>query len=119
MNINTLGVDGEMLVCAYVKQNGMEILERNYRFGKEEIDIIARDGDTIAFIEVKSRTSVQFGRPEEAVTRTKQRTIAKVALAYIRQHRLFNSRVRFDVAAVLNGQIKYIKYAFDTTGMFE
>lgn len=118
MSNTSVGADGEMLVCAFVEKQGMHVIERNWRCGHEEADIIARDGDTLCFIEVKTRATAAHGLPQEAVTRTKQRAIARVALGYIKTKRLFDCRVRFDVAAVLGGEINYIKNAFDTTGFF-
>lgn len=117
MSTKELGAEGEKLISEYIQKLGMRVLERNYHFGHEEIDIIARDGDTVAFIEVKTRTSDRFGRPEEAVTKAKQRAIVRTAMGYMKVKRLFESRVRFDVAAVMNGEIRYIKNAFDATGL--
>jgi len=118
MSTTISGADGEMLACAYIEKQGMRIVERNCRMGHEEIDIIARDGDVLCFIEVKARSTARFGLPQEAVTRSKQASVARAAMGYIKKKRLFNTRVRFDVAAVLDGEITYIKNAFDTTGLF-
>ena len=110
------GSDGEMLACVYIKNLGMEILERNYHFGHCEIDIIARDGNTLVFIEVKSRSNINYGVPEAAVTKTKQRRIIYAAQGYIKTKRFFGRSMRFDVISIINGKVtKYIKSAFDTT----
>ena len=117
MNPTSAGQWGEELVCGYIHEIGMQILKRNYRCGREEIDIIARDGDVTVFIEVKQRENTLKGLPQEAVTRFKQRAIIRTALGYMKQNHLLNSRVRFDVAAVLGSDITYIKNAFDATGV--
>ena len=117
MNPTSAGRWGEELVCGYIHEMEMRILKRNYRFGREEIDIIARDGDVTVFIEVKQRENTLKGLPQEAVTRFKQRAIIRTALGYMKQNHLLDSRVRFDVAAVLGSDITYIKNAFDATGV--
>ena len=118
LNVNTrqAGNDGEDFACAYIQEQGMKILVRNFRFGREEIDIIAKDGDIVVFIEVKARQSAAMGRPEEAVTAQKRRAIIYAATGYLKQNRLLESRIRFDVAAICGREIKYIKAAFDGTG---
>lgn len=117
MNTHRLGDEGEDFTCEYITRMGMKILARNYRFGKEEIDIIARDGKTCVFIEVKARNADLHGMPAEAVTPYKQRAIARTALAYLKTHALLDCSVRFDVAAIYQGKMDYIKNAFDTTGI--
>ncbi|MBQ5769863.1 MAG: YraN family protein, partial [Clostridia bacterium] len=78
-----------------------------------EIDLIAKDKDTIVFIEVKARESFVKGSPAEAVTKTKQRRIIQTALMYLKENHIHTARMRFDVVAVLGGEIKYIPSAFD------
>ena len=116
MNTRQSGNDGEDFACAYIQEQGMKVIARNYRFGREEIDIIAQDGDIIAFVEVKARQSEAKGRPEEAVTRQKRRSIIYAATGYLKKNNLLESRIRFDVAAICGREIKYIKAAFDSTG---
>ena len=112
-----IGSGAETLAAAYIEENGMKLLARNFHFGREEIDLIARDGGTLVFIEVKYRFDTRRGLPAEAVNKTKQRSIARAAVYYMKTNGLLNSRVRFDVAAVLGDEITYIKNAFDTTSM--
>ncbi len=77
------------------------VVERGFRFGRGEIDVIARDGPTLVFVEVKTRTDPDLGFPEEAVTPSKRRQIRKVALGYLLEHPdLFDVPCRFDVVAV-------------------
>jgi putative endonuclease len=95
---------------------GMEILETGYRYGRGEIDIIARDGDVLVFCEVKARTSDLFGPPECAITPRKQAQVRKIATAYLYEHALHEQECRFDVVAIqLHGNsadYRYFKNAF-------
>ncbi len=115
-NTRRAGSEGEDFACGYITEQGMKILERNYHFGREEIDIIAKDNGVVAFIEVKARKNADKGLPEEAVTKAKQRAIIHAAFGYLKSNHLLDSRVRFDVAAITGQKIKYIKGAFDATG---
>ena len=117
MNTKIIGDFGEDYVCSYIREQGMRVLARNFRFGREEIDIIAEDKGAIVFIEVKARSGVLYGLPAEAVNKTKQRSIIRAAVGYLKSNKLTDRRVRFDVASVLDNELKYIKSAFDTTGM--
>ncbi len=107
-----LGKKGEKLVEEYLKKQGCRILHRNFRTPFGEADIIAQDGDEIAFIEVKARTSSKYGAPKEAVGKEKQRRYRKIAQVYwlkIGEE----PNARFDVAEVFaDGSIEYYKYAF-------
>lgn len=110
-----LGRDGEDLAVQFLRRKGYHIVERNFKFGRGEIDIIARDGKTLVFVEVKSRRSGRFGPPEEAVGRRKQRQLARLALAYIQRERLYlRVDCRFDVVAVSyeDQTIRLIRNAF-------
>jgi len=105
------------MAAAYLQEAGYQILERNYRCPFGEIDIIAREDDTLVFVEVKSRRSENFGLPQLAVGPEKQRRISKTSLYYLQSHRLDASNVRFDVVAILlrpnNPSIELIKDAFE------
>ena len=81
--IKRLGVSGEDLACRMLLDRGYELLERNFRSGHKEVDIICRDGDDIRFVEVKARKEPVEGEPWEAVTPAKQRRIGRVAAAYL------------------------------------
>ena len=101
---------GESLAAAHLKARGYDILERNYRAVRGEIDLIAQDGDFIVFVEVKTRRSLKFGLPQAAVTTQKQRQISKVASAYLQAKNLFDAPCRFDVIAIhLSAQLKLLK----------
>lgn len=91
---------GEDLACRELETRGYEILARRYRRPAGEIDIIARDGQTTVFIEVKAREGRDFGEPVDAITPWKRRKISRVALEYIARHHLDNAPCRFDVVSV-------------------
>lgn len=95
---------GESLAIGHLKKNGYQILDRNYRNRFGEIDVIARQGETIVFVEVKSRSSAQYGGAKAAVDRAKQRKISRVALGYLKQKRQTGKKARFDVVCVDAGQ---------------
>jgi len=113
---------GESLAVAHLKARGYDILERNYRAVRGEIDLIAQDGDFIVFVEVKTRRSLKFGLPQTAVTTRKQRQISKVALAYLQAKNLFDAPCRFDVIAIHVSpqlallKLEHIESAFEFQG---
>jgi putative endonuclease len=96
-----LGRSGEDVAAAYLRKKKFRIVCRGFRFHKGEIDIIARDGDTLVFIEVKTRRNRRFGRPEEAVTPPKQNQIRRLAEAYLALNDLADVPCRFDVLSLL------------------
>ena len=95
-----LGKSGEDLACAELERRGYAILERRYRTRVGEIDIIARDKETIVFVEVKARVSDDFGGGAAAITGWKQRRVAQMAVDYLSRHRLHDRPCRFDVVTV-------------------
>ncbi len=112
-----LGKRGEDLALRFLKKNGYRIIERNYVCKLGEIDIIAREKDTLAFIEVKTRRSTAFGPPQLAVNSAKQMQLSRAALYFLKEKRLGDVKARFDVVAILLGtegeEIELIKNAFD------
>lgn len=101
---------GESLAAKHLKARGYRILAQNYRARRGEIDLIARDGEFIVFVEVKTRRSLKFGLPQAAVTLQKQRQISKVALAYLQSRNLLDAPCRFDVIAIhLSPQLELLK----------
>lgn len=112
---NTLGKQGEEEAVIFLEKNGYTILERNWRYNNIEIDIIAANKDFVVFIEVKTRTSINWGTPEESVNSKKIRRIVVAADYYIQENN-YNLPVRFDIISILNkGQnfeIKHIDDAF-------
>lgn len=112
MNKRKLGNDYEDKACEYLKSIGYKILERNFRSKKGEIDIIAKDGETIVFVEVKYRQSNIFGYSVEAVGFKKQMVIYKVAESYLNYTKRVEVPCRFDVIGFDNEKINHIKNAF-------
>ena len=112
---NDLGKNGENVAANYLLRNGYVILERNWRYNRDEIDIIARDQEWLVIVEVKTRTSAWFGEPETSVTPSKQRSLVRAAEGYI-QERNFRGETRFDVIGVLFDKrqisLNHIKDAF-------
>ena len=96
-----LGKEGEKLAIKHLKAQGCTILQRNYRQKAGEIDIIAEDADSLVFVEVKTRRSLQFGQPYEAVTHHKQQQLQRVAQDYLSRNGIVNRAVRFDVISIL------------------
>ena len=111
------GKKGEELAVVHLQQLGYRILERNYRCPFGEIDIVARDKDTIVFVEVKSRKTEEYGDPELAVGRTKQRKMIQVALCYLAREKDSPVKARFDVVAIKmlrdRTEVKLIQDAFE------
>ena len=118
MNKRAFGNEGEQTACDFLSARGWQVLDRNVRRGRGEIDIIARRKNVTAFIEVKRRTTAAFGAPAEAVNLEKQRRIAQAAALYMQEKGLEDARVRFDVIEILPGEIRHIEGAFDATGLF-
>ncbi len=112
----TLGIKGEAAAVSFLKKQDFTILETNYRTKSGEIDIIAKEGDTTCFIEVKTRRSLKKGLPKEAITWAKQQKIIQSATFYLKKKGLLNSRIRFDVIEVREKDnifdINLIKHAF-------
>jgi putative endonuclease len=100
-----------------LKQKGYRVIERNYVCKIGEMDIIAKEKDTLVFVEVKARTSTTFGPPQLAVNPSKQMQLSKVALNFLKEKKLEDVKARFDVVAILLGargeEIELIKDAFD------
>lgn len=100
---NELGTLGEELACRFLEEKGYQLLEKNWRFSRAEVDIIAKDGDILVFIEVKTRSSEYFGKPEEFVSAQKETLISDAAAVYMEKigHEW---EIRFDIIAVLHNQ---------------
>ena len=95
-----LGVVGEELAAAALVARGYAILERRYATERGEIDIIAEDGDTLVFVEVRARATGEFGGAAESVTIAKQRQVARMAVEYLSRHHIAERPCRFDVVAI-------------------
>jgi putative endonuclease len=112
-----LGRRGEEAAIAFLEKNGYRILQKNYVCKMGEVDIIAKEKDTLAFIEVKTRSSTTFGPPELAVNASKQMQLSKAAISFLKEKRLEGMKARFDVVAILlrpdGDRIELIRDAFD------
>ena len=100
MNKTSLGKYGEDLAVGFLKKQGYVILDRNFRIRGGEIDIIAIDGKVVVYVEVKTRSSHQFGRPEESVTYSKLRFLERASKFYRANHKNLPEQERIDVLAV-------------------
>jgi putative endonuclease len=114
-----LALRGEALAETELRRKGYEIVARGWRWHRYEIDLIARKGNTVAIVEVKTRTGDRFGTPQEAVPRWKQKRIATAARVFIRKHRLEGCLTRFDIMAIVVREetavrIEHIENAFQS-----
>lgn len=111
------GKEGEDIAVHYLSEQGYRILVRNYRTKVGEIDIIAREGNTLVFVEVKARSGARFGLPQDAVDLRKQTKLSRVAMGYLRHKNVLPCACRFDVVAVVAREGKFkvelIRNAFD------
>ena len=112
---NELGKKGEELAVQFLTEKGYEILERNWRNNHKEIDIIAKDGEELVIVEVKTRRNGDYGEPDAAVTHQKQTRLIYAANAYIFTNHL-NCNTRFDIISIIynddNPEIEHIEDAF-------
>ena len=110
-----LGKKGEQLAIDFLSDRGYSIIERNFRYDKAEIDIIAKKGTTLAIVEVKARSSLDFGNPQDFVTPRQIQNIVKAADHYICSNDL-DLEVRFDIIAVVKGynsfEVEHLENAF-------
>jgi putative endonuclease len=113
------GKMGEALAVKHLKKRGYKILCVNYKTPLGEIDIIAKDKETLVFVEVKSRSTSSYGSAKQAVTSDKQKRISKNALYYLKTTSQMNARARFDVVAIHSSnetcEVEIIKNAFGLT----
>jgi putative endonuclease len=112
-----LGRSGESVALEYLKAKKYKIVEKGFRFLRGEIDIIAYDGRTLVFVEVKTRKSVKFSQPEESITPAKRKQLRKVAQGYLLRRNIQDVECRFDVLSLtfddLEGYtVKHISDAF-------
>lgn len=116
MDDKQLGMAGETAAIRYLQNHHYTLLARNFRTAYGEIDIIAGDGDTIVFVEVKTRTSRHYGRPCEAVSLAKQQKIIRMAKTYLCRYQAWDRPCRFDVIEVFaarhTARIHHIRHAF-------
>ncbi len=120
-----LAIRGEDAAASYLRRRGYRILGRRLRSDLGEIDLVALDGRTVVFVEVKTRHSAEGDHPAEAVDRAKQRRLTRLAVAYLKRHGLLESPARFDVVAVTwppterRPAIEHIAGAYEAVGRWE
>jgi putative endonuclease len=124
MHTTELGTNGEDIAARFLEDLGYRILERNYRFDRAEVDLICFEpatdyaaGGQLVFVEVKTRRGERFGRPEDALTEAKKKSLLRAAEAYLHERRLDGSPCRFDVVAIALDQadgmdLQHFKDAF-------
>ena len=112
MQRQALGIQGENLAVDELERRGYAILARRYRTRHGEIDIVARDGETIVFVEVKVKDTAEFGSAAEAVDARKQQRIVSMAVDYLARNRLTGKPCRFDVVAIDGLVLTYYRGAF-------
>jgi putative endonuclease len=115
MNHDELGLLGEKLACKYLVKNGYKIIDKNWRYGRNEIDIVAEFNDKLIIVEVKTRQTAEIGEPWRAVTKGKQKTIIKVAHAYLVQNEI-DLETQFDIISIVYNSfrcdLEHIQCAF-------
>lgn len=118
-----LGQKGERRAASFLSKKGIKVLARGVANPFGEIDLVALDGDTIVFVEVRTRRTTDAGHPAETITPQKQSRLTRAALAYLKQNKLLDHRSRFDVVAILwpdgskSPQIEHYKNAFEPVGL--
>lgn len=100
MSNRSVGDNAETLACTYLSQNGYKVIERNFQIRGGEIDIVAREGEILIFVEVKARYSHKYGLPEESITYFKIKALKKTALFYITKIKWGNNPYRFDLLTI-------------------
>lgn len=112
---NELGKKGEQLAVDFLIENNYDIVERNYRFDKAEVDIIAKKDDILAIVEVKTRSSLDFGNPQDFVKPKQIKNLVKAVDEYVTENNL-DVEVRFDIIAILKQkndyEIEHLENAF-------
>lgn len=113
-NKRTIGTKYEEAAIKHLENNGYNIVDKNFRWKNGEIDIVAKDGRCLTFIEVKYRSSLKYGYPQEAINTNKIRRITNTAKYYMLKNNIsFDTPCRFDVIAIQDEDIKIIKNAFE------
>jgi putative endonuclease len=118
----SLGERGENAAAKFLRRKGYHILARHLDLRPGELDLVAADGRTVVFVEVKTRSTVSAGTPAEAIDERKMQRMTQAALAYLKSHGLLNHAARFDVVAVIwpsdraTPVIEHIENAFEAVG---
>lgn len=112
---------GEDAAARYLEEQGFRVLDRNWRYRQWELDLVCRDGDTLVFVEVKTRGAGAMGTPADGLDRKKQARLVKAASQYLSRKKLWDEPCRFDLAAVIDTgtsmDVEHTENAFDLTGL--
>ncbi|MFM7661282.1 MAG: YraN family protein [Bacteroidota bacterium] len=115
MNNADLGTFGEQLACDFIRKKKYQIIDRNYRFKKNEIDIVAKKDNKLIIIEVKTRQTSEIGEPWQAVSKQKQKQVIKVANHYVQNNNI-ELETRFDIISIIHNsfitELIHIEEAF-------
>jgi putative endonuclease len=106
------GVRAEELAAGLLRRDGYRILEHRFRLGHHDVDLVARRGSIVVFVEVKARSGRRFGHGTEAVTARKQRDLARAASAWLQRHGRREDVARFDVVTVDGARVEWLQNAF-------
>ena len=114
---DAIGRYGEDVAVRHLREAGLEIVQRNWRCAEGEIDIVARERGAIVICEVKTRSSVRFGLPAEAISRRKADRLRRLAYLWLQDHPAFGANIRFDVVCVLRSErgaavVEHLRAAF-------
>lgn len=120
---NELGKLGENLAAEYMQKQGWYIRDKDWRYNGTDIDLVCIDEDDtiLVFVEVKTRSTDEYGRPSEAVDAKKRRNIVNAATAYITMHRKENRQIRYDIISIVGPEFKieHIENAFTMLDLYE
>ena len=111
-NKREIGSEGEDRATKSLKKEGYRIIEKNFRSPFGELDIVAEEGGYLVFVEVKKRNSSSFGNSLQAINSVKKKHMIKTAMFYMKTHKCFDRRVRFDVVGIDSENVKIVKHAF-------
>ncbi len=115
-----IGREAEDLAAAFLEERGCEVIARNHRIRRGEVDLVCREGDVVCFVEVRSRTSAAHGGPEETVQPAKARRVVAAATDWAVRNGALEGAIRFDVVAVTFGdgapRVEHFRGAFDASG---
>ena len=114
LNRREIGRNGESAAENYLRERGYQILAKNFQCGHKEIDLICRDGEYIVFVEVKARSSTEYGLPAECITFRKQQMLRMAAQMFLKKNGMPDAFCRFDAVEVFlsDGRIHHIENAF-------